>query len=326
MSRNKRTTEPPVATLEDREKTVAYAKSLLKENKDTSIDAAKIEEGIEEIRSMVGEVLEHGSAGWLSPALAQSHAWLVSQGIPDDEATTVVQRAGEGSDIDRDTLHQRLVETFLTRLPSCTLPPRREAGQRAVIALIGPTGVGKTTTIAKLATRFRLQQGRRVALITADTYRIAAVDQLQKYAELVDASFYVASTKQQMRETIASIHDVDVILIDTAGRSRTDGDRIQETGEIVAAAEPTERHLVLSAATSLTATRRAAESFMVTSCDRIIVTKLDEAGSLGEIISTLSELQLPVSWFTNGQDVSANIEPAKMERLVESLLPTGCIA
>jgi len=65
---------------------------------------------------------------------------------------------------------------------------------------------------------------------------------------------------------------------------------------------------------------------MGTGCDRIIVTKLDEAGSLGEIISTLSELQLPVSWFTNGQDVSANIEPAKMERLVESLLPTGCIA
>jgi flagellar biosynthesis protein FlhF len=149
---------------------------------------------------------------------------------------------------------------------------------------------------------------------------------LRKYAELVDASFYVASTKQQMQETIASIHDADVILIDTAGRSRTDGDRIQETGEIVAVAQPTERHLVLSAATSLTATRRAAESFMVTDCDRVIVTKLDEAVSLGEIMTILSELQLPVSWFTNGQDVSTNIEPAKMERLIESLLPAGCIA
>lgn len=326
MSSKKRTTESTAATKEDRQKTVAYARSLLGEQKDIFVSSTKIEERIDEIKSMVGEVLEHGSAGWLSPALAQSHAWLVSQGVPDDDATTIVQRAGEGSDVDRETLHQRLIETFLARLPSCALPPRREPGQRAVIALIGPTGVGKTTTIAKLATRFRLQQGRRVALITADTYRIAAVDQLQKYAELVDASFYVASTKQQMRETIASINDVDVILIDTAGRSRTDGDRIQETGEIVAAAQPTERHLVLSAATSLTATRRAAESFMVTDCDRVIVTKLDEAVSLGEIITTLTELQLPVSWCTNGQDVSANIEPAKIERLVESLLPVGCIA
>jgi flagellar biosynthesis protein FlhF len=326
MSSKKPTTQLPAITVEDRQKTIAYAKSLLGEQKDTIVSNTKIEERMDEIRSMVGEVLEYGSAGWLSPALAQSHAWLVSQGIPDDDATTIVQRASEGSGIDRETLHPRLVERFLARLPSCSLPPRRESGQRAVIALIGPTGVGKTTTIAKLATRFRLQQGRRVALITADTYRIAAVDQLRKYAELVDASFYVASTKQQMRETIASINDADVILIDTAGRSRVDGDRIQETGEIVAVAQPTERHLVLSAATSLTATRRAAESFMVTDCDRVIVTKLDEAVSLGEIITTLSELQLPVSWFTNGQDVSANIEPAKMERLVESLLPAGCIA
>lgn len=326
MSDKNLLTNAPTATIEDRQKTVAYAQTLLDNQSAAGVNTTKIEQGIEEIRSMVGEVLEHGSAGWLSPALAQGHAWLVLQGVPDESATEIVQRAGEGSNIDRETLHLRLVEAFLSRLPSCALPPRRDSGKRAVIALIGPTGVGKTTTIAKLATRFRLQQGRRVALITADTYRIAAVDQLRKYAELVDASFYVVGTQQQMRETIASIHDVDVILIDTAGRSRTDGDRILETGEIVAAAQPTERHLVLSAATSLTATRRAAESFMVTGCDRVIITKLDEAVTLGEIVTTLSELALPVSWFTNGQDVSANIEPAKMERLVESLLPVGCIA
>jgi len=316
----------PTSTIEDRQRTVAYAQTLLENESTESVNTTKLERSIEEIRSMVGEALDNGSAGWLSPALAQSHAWLVSQGIPDEDATSYVQRAGEGSDIDRETLHYKLVDAFMAKLPTTVLPPRRESGNRAVIALIGPTGVGKTTTIAKLATRFRLQQGRRVALITTDTYRVAAVDQLQKYAELVDAPFYVASTRQQMRETIASIQDADVILIDTAGRSRTDGDRIQETGDIVSEAQPTERHLVLSSATSLTATRRAAESFMVTGCDRVIITKLDEAVTLGEIITTLSELQLPVSWFTNGQDVSANIEPAKMERLVESLLPNGCFA
>lgn len=326
MRKNENNTTSPTATIEDRQKTVAYAQMLLDQQEPKAISTTKIEEGIEQIRSMVGEVLEHGSAGWLSPVLAQSHAWLVSQGIPDDDATSIVQRAAEGSDVDRETLHVRLVETFMSRLPACALPPRRASGSRAILALIGPTGVGKTTTIAKLATRFRLQQGRRVALITTDTYRIAAVDQLRKYAELVDASFYVASTKQQMRDTIASIHDADVILIDTAGRSQIDGENIQETGEIVAEAHPTERHLVLSAATSLTATRRAVESFMVTDCDRVIVTKLDEAVSLGEIVTTLCELKLPVSWFTNGQDVASNIETAKMERLIESLMPAGCIA
>lgn len=313
------------ATDEDRNQTVAYAQSLL--DKDVAcVDTSSLEKGIAEIRSMVGEVLEHGSAGWLSPILARSHAWLVSQGMTDDDATAIVQHTGEGSDVDMQTMHQRLVAEMLTRLPESALPPRRDSGSSAVIALIGPTGVGKTTTIAKLATRFRLQQGRSVALITTDTYRIAAVEQLRKYAELVDASFYVASTKQQMRETIASIQDVDVVLIDTAGRSRLDGDRIQETAEIIAQANPTQKHLVLSAATSLTATRRAAESFMVTNCDRVIVTKLDEAATLGEIVTILCELKLPVSWFTNGQDVAANIELAKPNRLVESLLPAGCLA
>ena len=325
MNINDTSNAAQTATDEDRKKTVAYAQSLL--DKDiASIDTSNLEKGIAEIRSMVGEVLEHGSAGWLSPILARSHAWLVSQGMTDDDATEIVQRAGEGSDVDMPTLYQRLLAEMLTRMPESVLPPRRDSSSSAVVALIGPTGVGKTTTIAKLATRFRLQQGRSVALITTDTYRIAAVDQLRKYAELVDASFYVAGTKQQMREAIASTQGVDVVLIDTAGRSRLDGDRIQETGEIVAQANPTERHLVLSAATSLTATRRAAESFMVTGCDRVIVTKLDEAVTLGEIVTTLCELKLPLSWFTNGQDVSTNIELAKPNRLVESLLPPGCLA
>ncbi|MBC8523178.1 AAA family ATPase [PVC group bacterium] len=313
-----------LSTEDDRKKTIAYAQGLL-DKQASSSETSKLQEGIAEIRSMVGEVLEHGSAGWLSPTLAKAQDWLVSQSIPGDDATEIVQCVGFDSNIDSQVLHQRLITEFSSRLPEIALPSHRNLGSRSVIALIGPTGVGKTTTIAKLATRFRLQQGRRVALITTDTYRIAAVDQLSKYAELVDASFFVASTKQQMRETIASIHSGVVVLIDTAGRSQKDGESIQETGEIVAEAKPTERHLVLSAATSLTATRRAAESFMALGCDRVIVTKLDEAVTLGEIVTTLCELKLPISWFTNGQDVSANLERAKIKRLVESFLPVGCL-
>jgi flagellar biosynthesis protein FlhF len=204
-------------------------------------------------------------------------------------------------------------------MPRAVPPPSRDSLDSTVIALVGPTGVGKTTTIAKLATKFRLQQGRSVALVTADTYRVAAVEQLQQYANLFDSTLAIAGTVEQMREAIDSCSSADIVLIDTAGRSAIDGDRIQETADILRVARPNEIHLVLSAATSTTATKRAVDGFSKTGYDRIIVSKLDEAESYGEIISTLCTMSRPMSWFTNGQDISTHIDLARPSKLVESI-------
>lgn len=305
-------------TNEERQRTVQYAKSQL-EPKQSSSATDRIEQGITEIRNLVGEVLEIESAGRLSPVLARAHHGLMEQGVVESLATDVIQAVSADHSVDDETLTLLLIDEFLRRLPRVAPPPQCDTIEPTIIALVGPTGVGKTTTIAKIATKYRMHQGRRVVLITADTYRVAAVEQMRQYAELFDARMEIAGTAIQMKETINSLHDFDIVLIDTAGRSAADGERILETAAILEAAQPTETHLVLSAATSLTATQRAAESFAMTRFNRIVVTKLDEAVTIGQIVSTLCSLDIPMSWFTDGQDIASHIEFARATTLVHRL-------
>ncbi len=301
----------------DKQKTISYARSvLLDEPQDDATE--RIELGIAEIRTLVGEVLEHESAGRLSPMLAKAYKTLTKKGVAEPLAMDILQAVGATSPSTYAVLTTLVVEEMIRRLPEASPPPSRETNGPTVIALVGPTGVGKTTTIAKLATKFRLQQGRNVTLITADTYRVAAVEQVQQYADLLDTRLEIAGTALQMRESIATCADADVVLIDTAGRSAQDHDRIEETAHILEAASPTETHLVLSSATSITASKRAMERFARTKFNRIITTKVDEAVTMGEIFSTLCAIRVPMSWVTNGQDVSSHIDLAKPAKLAKS--------
>ncbi|HIB01311.1 MAG TPA: AAA family ATPase [Phycisphaerales bacterium] len=307
-----------MTTVKDQFQTIEYAKRLLSEHPQN--DATnRIELGIAEIRTLVGEVLDYESAGKLSPSLARIHGELTNRGIEDSLAIELVQSIDSSRTLNYEEIRTLVIEQLLFKLPRTIPPPSRADVAPAVIALVGPTGVGKTTTIAKLATAFRLQQGRSVAFITADTYRVAAVEQMSKYADLFDAKLEVVGTAEQMKEAMKNCCGADVILIDTAGRSVVDGDRIEETAKILEVAKPTQTHIVLSAATSITASRRAIEGFSPTNFDRILVTKLDEAVTKGEIISTLCFVGSPLSWCTNGQDIATHIEIAKSSKLVDLL-------
>jgi energy-coupling factor transporter ATP-binding protein EcfA2 len=124
---------------------------------------------------------------------------------------------------------------------------RAEGGRPLTIALVGPTGVGKTTTIAKLAAAYKLRQGKKVGLITSDTYRIAAVDQLRTYATIIGLPLKVAMTPREMSAACSAFADCDAILIDTAGRSQHDANRLEELSAFIQACSPDETHLVLSA-------------------------------------------------------------------------------
>ncbi len=115
-----------------------------------------------------------------------------------------------------------------------------------MVALVGPTGVGKTTTIAKLAANFRLRDGIRMGLVTVDTYRIAAVEQLRTYAEIIDLPMKVVTSPREMRRALEELQGLDLILIDTAGRSPRDELKIQELKSLLNEAQVDEVHLVLS--------------------------------------------------------------------------------
>lgn len=199
-------------------------------------------------------------------------------------------------------------------------PIRITPGRCRLAALIGPTGVGKTTTIAKLAANFRLKEKRRVGLITVDTYRIAAVEQLRTYADIIDLPMHVVSTPREMRETVERMSHLDLILLDTAGRSPKDEVRLQELKVFLAEAAADEVHLVLSSMASARTLEQTVEQFGAIGATSMIFTKLDEVSGLGNLLPTLRSSRLPLSYLTDGQNVPDDICVADSHQLAKLIL------
>lgn len=193
-------------------------------------------------------------------------------------------------------------------------------GRPTIVALVGPTGVGKTTTLAKLAAHMKLRENRRVGLITIDTYRIAAVEQLKTYAQILQIPLIAVTTPDEIQEAAKRLYACDLILIDTAGRSPKDEPRIAELAELLAAIRPDQVHLVLSATSREETLREAAEKFAVLSPRQVIFTKLDEAVGFGVIVNVLHNLNLRLSYLTTGQSVPDDIEVASARRVAQLIL------
>jgi len=210
----------------------------------------------------------------------------------------------------------RLVESEVR----CSGPIACDRQQRRVVALAGPTGVGKTTTLAKLAAGFRLREGLRTGLVTVDTYRIAAVDQLRTYAEIIELPMKVVSNSDEMRSALDELAELDIVLIDTAGRSPRDADQIAELNELLAAAQPDATHLVVSLAAGRKQLAQTIDRFRAISPTAVIVTKLDEADGAGAILGLCRDTGLPISYVTLGQDVPDDIEPARPDRVAKLIV------
>lgn len=189
-----------------------------------------------------------------------------------------------------------------------------------VVALIGPTGVGKTTTIAKLAAACRFRDGRTVGLITTDSFRMAAVDQLKSYSEILSVPLEVVIDSDDMTGALARLKHCDVILVDTAGRSRRDTDRLVDLGEFLNAARPDETHLVLSTTTGERTMLRDADAFSALGADRVVLTKLDEAGGFGIVLNVIQKLGTRISFVTTGQEVPDDIEQGGADRIARMML------
>ncbi len=205
---------------------------------------------------------------------------------------------------------------------SVTGPIAVQPGLRRVAALVGPTGVGKTTTIAKLAANYRLREKRQVGLITVDTYRIAAVEQLRTYAEIIDLPMQVVSTPKEMRQAVRRMGELDLILVDTAGRSPKDEVKLQELKAFLHEASADEVHLVLSVTAGRRTLEETAERFAEVGTTALVLTKLDEAPTLGAVLPLLRRSRLPLSYLTDGQNVPDDIavaEPRRLARLILNL-------
>lgn len=188
------------------------------------------------------------------------------------------------------------------------------------VALVGPTGVGKTTTIAKLAGRLALFDKKRVGLITIDTYRIGAIEQLKTYAEIMNIPFKVVITIKEMEEAIESMSDCDVILIDTTGRSSKNAMQISELRAFIEKADPDYVNMVISATTKNRDIKNILNGYSSLEYDNVIITKLDETTVYGSIYNISKRANKPISFITVGQNVPEDIKIPEKEELTRFIL------
>lgn len=192
-----------------------------------------------------------------------------------------------------------------------------------VVFFIGPTGVGKTTTIAKLASSFVVGEKKKVALLTADTYRIAAAEQLRTYAQILEVPFQVIYSPEELVDAVAGFADYDYVLVDTSGHSHRNEEqlnRMREYLDVMKEKAETQAFLVMSANTKYKDLLKIADNYKEIADYQLIFTKIDETTTLGNLLNVKLHMDTPIAYVTYGQNVPNDIECFNPQKTVKQLL------
>lgn len=209
----------------------------------------------------------------------------------------------------------------LKKMLAVSGPPKLNPSGPTVWSLVGPTGVGKTTTVAKLAATFSLRHGLEVGLITLDTYRMAAAEQLKVYGRILEVPTLVASDAAELKKAILKLSGKELILVDTVGRSPEDEENLLEMQSILESVKTITNHLVLACPTRDADQAKVFSGFEMFNPKSLIFTKLDETATFGPILNRVVDSGLPVSYLTFGQKVPEDLEEASLEGMARRLLP-----
>lgn len=202
------------------------------------------------------------------------------------------------------------------------ITPAKKKGPK-VVFFLGPTGVGKTTTLAKIASQFSVSGSKKIALFTADTYRISATDQLKTYANILGVPFHIIYSVDEMRTYLESYKEYDYVLVDTAGHSPNNEERRKDMNEFIHAfgdEVETEVYLVLSATTKYRDLMNITDTYTAITDYKIIFTKLDETTVYGNLLNLKIHTGAPLSYVTNGQNVPDDIELFQPQEAVRKIL------
>ncbi len=283
---------------------------------------ASIKSDIACLKTMIEDVSRHtrpSSTAFWPDELRGWHRHLLSRGVGEAVAVEILEplaaRIAGNDKTSATALRQMVIERVSQAVKTADPIKMGRPGSPVVVALVGPTGVGKTTTIAKLAAHFVLRERQPVGLVTLDTYRIAAVEQLRTYARIIDVPLEVALSPEDLKSALERLCECSLIFVDTAGRSQRDKMKMNDLKNFLCIRRPDQVHLVLSATAERTAIREIVDKFKIYRPDRILLTKLDELPACGKLLDIATLAPQPVSYLTTGQDVPDDIETARPERM-----------
>ncbi|ABC81131.1 flagellar biosynthesis protein FlhF [Anaeromyxobacter dehalogenans] len=276
----------------------------------------RLRRSVEETRRALAAVTLEARAGrelQLPPAGADAYARLVARGMEPSLAEGLVRSALELGGAEPARAWRAVKDLLGERLVPCRAPWLHDG--RRVIAAVGPTGVGKTTTLAKVAARALLETRKRVAFVTVDTYRLGGAEQLTRYAGIMEVPVLVARDRGELGRALERLSDVDLVLVDTAGHASVED--VERQAALVRSIPRVQLHLTVSAATGALELAAVADRYRALAPDRLVLTKLDEAAGPGSVLSAAVRVCRPIACVTDGQRVPEDVHALGGAELVD---------
>lgn len=272
---------------------------------------------IEEISSTIGN-----KESEVSPKLKRYHGQLIKNGVDYSIATSILKKLDEQINFDNkdDETISNIVKYTISEYIGQVKPINIENQRQKVIFFIGPTGVGKTTTLAKIAAKLTMERKYKIGLITSDTYRIGAVDQLKTYSDILKLPLEIIYNSNDFEKTLVNFKEKDFIFVDTVGKNHRKVTKEDELYKMINSTKNKEIYLVLSGTTNLSVLRSIVEHYDFIKNYKIIFTKIDEAKELGNILNVKYLTKNPISYITTGQNVPDDIEILNKDKVVSCLI------
>jgi flagellar biosynthesis protein FlhF len=277
----------------------------------------KIQDDLNQLKSVVSIIsdsIRYKYSSNFSGDMERLYKYLRQEGFGDD---TVLKVIGQISTAGlSDNLHKAIekAKEILTRNITI-MPPLKKEKSRKIAFFMGPTGSGKTSTLVKLAIISKLIHKTDALIISADTDKVGGADQLQTFATIAGIPFETAYTPKELRELLEKEEKRELIFIDTTGKSQNNSEHLKELSVFLESSKPDFRYLIISCTTDKATFKQTLEKFEKLKPSGIVITKFDEAASVGSLIEILREVKFPLAYFTNGQKIPEDIEPAGKEFL-----------
>ncbi|MBU9720337.1 MULTISPECIES: flagellar biosynthesis protein FlhF [Bacillaceae] len=318
-----------IAAIDPKSRPRVIEKKMTKVNKTAKTDAAqvrketKLTSEIAEIKDMIKGMngqQQRISADHFPGHLNDLNKLLSNQGLGLDHQAQIMNNllkrwyTENGDEKGIDTLHEWLKEEIRHYINGFKANPFTY--DKKFINLVGPTGVGKTTTIAKIAAKAALIDKKSVAFITTDTFRIAAINQLKTYGEILNAPVEVAYSIEDFHHAKEKLKNYDFILVDSAGRNFRNPLYVEQLKKVIDFNHEMETHLVLSLTSKYSDMKRIIEQFQLININKVIFTKSDETDSYGAMINVFKDYEINCSYITNGQNVPDDIQEPTVDMLV----------